>query len=80
MPGLTSKYGPQVQRLPLDAPPEDVIMLLKRDGGVIIEKSVSHESSDKAYDEIRPNMDDDREWKWTFSPVCLFPKIFPYHH
>jgi hypothetical protein len=71
MPGLTSKYGPEVQRLPLDAPLEDVIMLLKRDGAVIVEQFVSHESIDKAYEEIRPKMEDDREWKGTFFPVYL---------
>jgi hypothetical protein len=69
MPGLTSKYRPDVQRLPLDARLEDLIMLLKRDGCVIIEKFVSHESIDKAYEEIRPKMEVDREWKRTFFPV-----------
>lgn len=71
MPGVTSKNGPEVQRLPLDAPLEDVIMLLKRDGGVIIESSCPMKSIDKAYVEIQPKMEDDREWKGTFFPVCL---------
>ena len=57
----TYVYGPEVQCLPLDAPLEDVIMLLKCDGGVIIEKFVSHESINKAYDEICLKMEDDRE-------------------
>jgi hypothetical protein len=44
-------------------------MLLKRDGGVVIENFLSPEIIDKTYDEIRPKMDNDREWKGNFFPV-----------
>lgn len=72
MPTATAKYGPEVQRVPVDAPLEDIIMLLKRDGGVVIEKFLPHSSIDKAYTEIRPKMEIDREWKGDFFPVsCL---------
>jgi len=63
-----SKYGPGVQRLPVDAPLADVVALMKRDGGVVIEKFVPHESIDQAYAEIKPKMDADREWKGNFFP------------
>ena len=65
------KYGPEVQRLSVDAPLEDVFMLLKRDGGVIIEKFLPHSSIDKTYEEIRPKMENDREWKGNFFPVSI---------
>jgi hypothetical protein len=63
-------YGPEVQCLPLDVPLEDVIMLLKCDGGVIIEKFVSLESIDKAYGEICPKMEESR------MEGGLFPSMF----
>lgn len=69
MPALTSKYGPEVQRVPVDAPLEDIIMLLKRDGGVVVQDFVSHESIDQSYQEILPKMEGDRVWKGTFFPV-----------
>jgi hypothetical protein len=54
-------------------------MLLKRDDVVIIEKFVPHESIDKAYEEIQPKMEEDREWKGPFFPVCLTDKLLLYH-
>lgn len=72
-------YGPEVQCLPLDVPLEDVIMLLKCDGGVIIEKFVSRESIDKAYGEIFVRKWKSREWKGAFSPVCLLLNLSTYH-
>ena len=69
MPAVTANYGPEVQRVPVDAPLEDIIMLLKRDGGVVIENFLPHSSIDKAYAEIRPKMEVDREWKGNFFPV-----------
>ena len=71
MPSATSKFGPEVQRVPVDAPVEDVIALLKRDGGVIIKNFVSHESIDQCYKEIKPKMDADREWQGKFFPSTL---------
>ena len=57
----TAKYGPEAQRVPVDAPLKDIIILLKRDGVVVIKKFLPYFSIDKAYDEIRPKMEIDRE-------------------
>ncbi|KAH6679239.1 hypothetical protein B0J14DRAFT_580335 [Halenospora varia] len=68
MPGLTSKYGEGVQRVPADTPIEDMTMLLKRDGGIIVEQLVSHKSIDISYQDIKPRMDRDKVWKGKFFP------------
>lgn len=67
----SAKYGPEVQRVPVNAPIEDVIMLLKRDGGVIVEGFLPPSSIDQTYEEIRPKMENDREWKGNFFPVSI---------
>ena len=72
MPNAKAQYGPEVQRVTVDAPLEDIIMLMKRDGGVVVEKFLPHSSIDRAYDEIRPKMEIDREWKGDFFPVASF--------
>ena len=66
MPSRDSKNAPE--RVPVDGPIEDVISLLKRDGGVIIKNFVSPDSVDQCYNEIKPKMDADREWDGKFFP------------
>lgn len=65
---MSAKYGPEVQKLPADAPLEDVLYLLKRDGGVFIKGLVSEADVDKAYDECRGRLDNDVEWEGSFFP------------
>jgi hypothetical protein len=62
------KYGPEVQRVPADAPIQDIIALLKRDGCVFVMGLVSEADVDKAYDECRERLDSDIEWSGSFFP------------
>lgn len=64
----SAKYASGLQRVPSDAPIEDIIALLKRDGGVIVKSLVPTESIDQAYKEIKPKMDTDKEWEGKFFP------------
>lgn len=75
------KYGGGPQRVSKDTPIEDMIMLLKRDGGVIIEKFVSPESIDESYRDILPRMERDKKWKGKFFPVSVSSNYAPspYH-
>ncbi|TXC08920.1 hypothetical protein FocTR4_00003593 [Fusarium oxysporum f. sp. cubense] len=50
---VLDRYGPEVQRVPADAPIEDIIALLKRDGGVFVKGLVSEADVDKAYEETQ---------------------------
>uniref|UniRef100_A0A0D2XJC2 Phytanoyl-CoA dioxygenase n=1 Tax=Fusarium oxysporum (strain Fo5176) TaxID=660025 RepID=A0A0D2XJC2_FUSOF len=50
---ILDRYGPEVQRVPADAPIEDIIALLKRDGGVFVKGLVSEADVDKAYEETQ---------------------------
>ncbi|KAL7765695.1 hypothetical protein ACKLNR_003611 [Fusarium oxysporum f. sp. zingiberi] len=65
---VLDRYGPEVQRVPADAPIEDIIALLKRDGGVFVKGLVSEADVDKAYDECRARLDSDVEWSGSFFP------------
>lgn len=65
---ILDRYGPEVQRVPADAPIEDIIALLKRDGGVFVKGLVSEADVDKAYDECRARLDSDVEWSGSFFP------------
>jgi len=65
---VLDRYGPEVQRVPADAPIEDIIALLKRDGGVFVKGLVSEVDVDKAYDECRARLDSDVEWSGSFFP------------
>lgn len=60
-----------VQRLPVNAPVEDFITLLKRDGGVIIEKYVPQDIVDKCNQEISPQLEREQIWHGEFFPVGL---------
>lgn len=68
MPGATTTYGKGVQKVPADAPVEDVIALLKRDGGVFIKGLVSEADIDQAYDDCRARIDNDKVWEGKFFP------------
>ncbi|KAI1038671.1 hypothetical protein LB505_011357 [Fusarium chuoi] len=62
------KYGPEVQRVSADAPIQDIIALLKRDGGVFVKGLIPEADVDKAYDECRARLDSDVEWSGSFFP------------
>ncbi|CZR46641.1 uncharacterized protein FPRO_12091 [Fusarium proliferatum ET1] len=65
---VLEKYGPEVQRVSADAPIQDIIALLKRDGGVFVKGLISEADVDKAYDECRARLDSDVEWSGNFFP------------
>ncbi|KAF2141595.1 uncharacterized protein K452DRAFT_351176 [Aplosporella prunicola CBS 121167] len=66
---LPSKaYGPEVQRVPADAPLDDILYLLKRDGGVFVEKLVARADVARAYEEVRERLDGDEAWEGEFFP------------
>lgn len=65
---VLEKYGPEVQRVSADAPIQDIIALLKRDGGVFVKRLISEADVDKAYDECRARLDCDVEWSGSFFP------------
>lgn len=71
MPTATKEYGPEVQKVPATTPLEDILYLLKRDGGVFIKGLVPTEDVDKAYDEVRETLDNDVEWEGNFFPSKL---------
>lgn len=75
MPAATKEYGPEVQKVPADTPLQDILYLLKRDGGVFIEGLISSEDIDKAYDEVRETLDNDVEWDGSFFPSETYPAI-----
>jgi hypothetical protein len=62
------KYGPEVQIVSADTPVQDIIALLKRDGGVFIKGLIPESDVDKAYDECRERLDSDVEWSGNFFP------------
>ncbi|KAF4539439.1 Phytanoyl-CoA dioxygenase [Lasiodiplodia theobromae] len=63
------KYGPEVQKVPADAPLEDILYLLKRDGGVFVKNLVSEEDVDKACEDVKERLDADVEWEGAFFPT-----------
>ncbi|KAL0935801.1 phytanoyl dioxygenase family protein [Colletotrichum truncatum] len=68
MSNISSKYGPEVQKVPVGTPIEDIIYLLKRDGGVFVKGLVNVSDVDKAYEECRERLDNDVEWNGSFFP------------
>ncbi|KAL1631157.1 hypothetical protein SLS56_004546 [Neofusicoccum ribis] len=68
MPKLTNKYSSGPQRVNVSTPVKDILFLLKRDGGVIIEKHVNQEVIDQAYTEILPRLEQDKPWDGKFFP------------
>ncbi|KAM5341889.1 hypothetical protein ACJ41O_014920 [Fusarium nematophilum] len=68
MSNLSQKYGPEVQKVSPDTPLEDIIYLLKRDGGVFIKGLINEADVDKAYSECRERLDSDTVWDGSFFP------------
>ena len=69
-PAVTIKEFPKgVQRLPVDAPLEDFIALMKRDGGVIVENFTTHAIMDQCAADIAPELEKDLGWDGEFFPV-----------
>ncbi|EXJ92613.1 hypothetical protein A1O3_01165 [Capronia epimyces CBS 606.96] len=64
----TTKYPPGTQRVSVDTPVEDIIWLLKRDGGVAINKFLDVETVEQCNREIAPRLDADKPWTGTFFP------------
>ncbi|KAF4331983.1 hypothetical protein FBEOM_14227 [Fusarium beomiforme] len=69
---ILSKYGPEVQKVPADTPIEDIIALLKRDGGVFVKGLIPQDDVDKAYNEC-PNMATQEETQRAPSLLALSP-------
>lgn len=63
-----SKYGPEVQRVSTDTPLEEILYLLKRDGGVFVKGLVSEANVDQAFADCREILDSDVEWNGSFFP------------
>lgn len=68
MPSATTSYPSGVQKLPADAPLQDVFNLLKRDGGVFIKGLISEDDVDKAWGECRERLENDVAWDGEFFP------------
>ncbi|RAH59465.1 phytanoyl-CoA dioxygenase family protein [Aspergillus piperis CBS 112811] len=64
-----NKYGDEVQKVSRDTPLEEIIYLLKRDGGVFIKGLISEEDVDQASQEAKPRLDADVEWNGSFFPA-----------
>ncbi|RAK96816.1 phytanoyl-CoA dioxygenase family protein [Aspergillus ibericus CBS 121593] len=56
------QYSDAVQKVSKDTPVEEILYLLKRDGGVFVKTLVSEEDVDQAYQEAKPRLDADTEW------------------
>jgi hypothetical protein len=68
MAGPAIEYGPKVQRVPLDTPIDNILYLLKRDGGVFVQGFVPPDDVDQAYSECRERLENDVEWNGSFFP------------
>ncbi|PYH43048.1 phytanoyl-CoA dioxygenase family protein [Aspergillus saccharolyticus JOP 1030-1] len=69
MPFHPSKYSDEVQKVSKDTPLEEIVYLLKRDGGVFIRNLILESDVDQAYEEIKSRLDEDTEWNGTFFPA-----------
>lgn len=65
---ISDRYGPEVQKISAETPIEDIIYLLKRDGGVFVKGLVAVEDVDKSYEECRERLESDVEWNGSFFP------------
>ncbi|KAF4782476.1 phytanoyl-CoA dioxygenase [Colletotrichum scovillei] len=65
---MRAKYGPEVQKVSADTPLDDIIYLLKRDGGVFVRDLVPVADVDKAHEECRERLENDVEWNGSFFP------------
>ncbi|GJC92892.1 phytanoyl-CoA dioxygenase [Colletotrichum higginsianum] len=68
MPNVSANYGPEVQKVPADTPIEDIIYLLKRDGGVFLKQLIPVVDVDQAWEECRERLENDVEWNGSFFP------------
>ncbi|WQF77178.1 Putative phytanoyl-CoA dioxygenase [Colletotrichum destructivum] len=68
MPNVSANYGPEVQKVPADTPIEDIIYLLKRDGGVFLKQLIPVADVDQAWEECRERLENDVEWNGSFFP------------
>lgn len=68
MPFNPSKYSDEVQKVSKDTPLEEIIYLLKRDGGVFVKGLISEADVDQAHQEAKPRLDADVEWNGSFFP------------
>lgn len=59
---ISEKYGPEIQYIPSDTPLEEILALIKRDGGVIIKGLIPADMVDKAHEEVRERLDNDQPW------------------
>lgn len=64
----TSKYSDEVQKVSKNTPLEEILYLLKRDGGVFVKNLIPEEDVDKAFNEVKDRLDNDVEWDGTFFP------------
>ncbi|KAI8218758.1 Dioxygenase swnH1 [Colletotrichum sp. SAR 10_77] len=65
---ISDRYGSEVQKLSAETPIEDIIYLLKRDGGVFVKGLVAVEDVDQSYEECRERLESDVEWNGSFFP------------
>ncbi|CAI0644301.1 unnamed protein product [Colletotrichum noveboracense] len=68
---ISDRYGSEVQKLSAETPIEDIIYLLKRDGGVFVKGLVAVEDVDQSYEECRERLESDVEWNGSFFPTLL---------
>ncbi|KAL3470492.1 hypothetical protein BJX99DRAFT_251161 [Aspergillus californicus] len=61
-------YDAGVQYVSADAPLDDIIYLLKRDGGLVVRGMVSQEDLDTTHNDIKDRLDKDEEWDGEFFP------------
>lgn len=61
MPFNPNKYSDEVQKVSKSTPVEEIIYLLKRDGGVFIKGLISEEDIDQASQEAKSRLDADVE-------------------
>lgn len=71
MAASSEKYGEEVQHVSKDTPIEDILYLLKRDGGVFIKGLIPEDDVDKAISEVKDRLDSDVEWNGSFFPGPL---------
>lgn len=63
-----TNYVPDVQYLDSSTPIEEMIFLMKRDGAIFIRELVSPTDVDKAYEEIKPRLEQSQPWTGSFFP------------
>jgi ectoine hydroxylase-related dioxygenase (phytanoyl-CoA dioxygenase family) len=62
------EYGIGLQHVPYNTPLEDILFLIKRDGGVVVKDLVSSEDVDRAHADVRETLDGDLQWNGDFFP------------